>query len=100
MKLARSSRKVLTSMNDGTQSESRDSSSAVFVDEKAKSELEEKSKEVKSLLSQLIISIPALLQGFKFFNESFVFNDKDYLKYLSKETIEIKGLLSVYNIRF
>lgn len=52
------------------------------------------------MLSSLVVSIPALLKGFKFFNDSFVFNDKDYLKYLSKEAIEIKGLLSVYNIRF
>jgi len=52
------------------------------------------------VLSQLVVGIPGLLQTFKFFNDSFVFNDKDYLKYLSKETIEVKGLLNVYGIRF
>ena len=63
-------------------------------------ELEQRSNELKSLLSQLIVSIPKLLQNFKYFNNSFVFNDKDYLKYLSKEANEVKGLLSVYQIRF
>ena len=62
--------------------------------------LEAKSAELKDLLSQIVVQIPMLLQNFKFFNNSFVFNDKDYLKYLSKEATEIKGLLSVYNIHF
>jgi len=52
------------------------------------------------VLSKLVVSIPTLLRNYKFFNNSFVFNDKDYLKYLSKEFIEIKGLLSVYNVHF
>ena len=46
------------------------------------------------------MTIPALIKNYKFFNNSFVFNDKDYLKYLSKEFIEVKGLLSVCNISF
>lgn len=41
-----------------------------------------------------------MIKNFKFFNNSFVFNDKDYLKYLSKEFIELKGLLTACNISF
>ena len=52
------------------------------------------------MLSQLVVSIPSLLENYKFFNETFVFNDKDYLKYLSKEATELKGLLGIYGIRF
>ena len=63
-------------------------------------ELEQRSNELKGLLSELIVTIPHLLTTFKYFNNSFVFNDKDYLKYLSKEANEVKGLLSVYQIRF
>lgn len=58
------------------------------------------SKELKIILSQLVLHIPTLLETFKFFNNSFVFNDKDYLKYLSKEANEVKGLLNVFNIYF
>ena len=65
-----------------------------------KKDLEKKGAELKECLSQLVVSIPALLKQYRFFNDSFVFNDKDYLKYLSKEANEVKGLLSVYNIRF
>lgn len=56
--------------------------------------------ELKTCLSSLVVSIPALLKQYKFFNNSFVFQDKDYLKYLSKEANEVKGLLGVFNIRF
>ena len=70
------------------------------IDASVKQELERKGAELKDCLSQLVVSIPALLKTYKFFNNSFVFNDKDYLKYLSKEANEVKGLLGVYNIRF
>ena len=70
------------------------------IDGSVKQELERKGAELKDCLSQLVVSIPALLKTYKFFNNSFVFNDKDYLKYLSKEANEVKGLLGVYNIRF
>ena len=63
-------------------------------------ELQSKSTELKKVLSRLVQTIPAILKNYKFFNNSFVFNDKDYLKYLSKEFIEVKGLLSVCNISF
>jgi len=63
-------------------------------------DLQGKSTELKGLMSRLVMSIPSLLKNYKFFNNSFVFNDKDYLKYLSKEFIEVKGLLSVCNISF
>ena len=63
-------------------------------------ELQGKSTELKKVLSRLVQTIPAILKNYKFFNNSFVFNDKDYLKYLSKEFIEVKGLLSVCNISF
>ena len=70
------------------------------LDPEAKAELEGRGFELKRLLSQLVVNISSLLRQFKFFNDSFVFNDKDYLKYLGKETNEVKGLLSVYGIRF
>ena len=73
---------------------------ASIIDPEDKAELEGRSTALKRLLSQLVVNIPSLLRQFKFFNDSFVFNDKDYLKYLSKEANEVKGLLSVYNIRF
>ena len=41
-----------------------------------------------------------MLKDYKFFNNSFVFNDKDYLKYLGKEFGEVKNLLGVCNIPF
>ena len=82
----------------GSHGDSLGAASRVEADTRA--ELEQRSNELKSLLSQLIVSIPKLLQTFKYFNNSFVFNDKDYLKYLSKEANEVKGLLSVYQIRF
>ena len=63
-------------------------------------ELQGKSTELKKVLSRLVQTIPAILKNYKFFNNSFVFNDKDYLKYLSKEFIEVKGLLSVCNMSF
>ena len=76
------------------------SNSVVNLSDDDQSELQSKAKEVKKVLSQLVQSIPSLLKSYKFFNNSFVFNDKDYMKYLAKEFIEIKGLLSVYNIHF
>ena len=63
-------------------------------------ELQSKGSELKKVLSRLVMTIPSMLKNYKFFNNSFVFNDKDYLKYLSKEFIEVKGLLSVCNISF
>ena len=79
---------------------SHDNGAAAQLDSDTRRLLEGRSNELKSLLSQLVVNIPTLLQSFKFFNESFVFNDKDYLKYLSKEANEVKGLLGVYNIHF
>lgn len=63
-------------------------------------DLQIKSSELRKVLQNLVMTIPALIKNYKFFNNSFVFNDKDYLKYLSKEFIEVKGLLSVCNISF
>jgi len=41
-----------------------------------------------------------MLKSYKFFNNSFVFHDKDYLKYLSKEFAEVKSLLGACKISF
>ena len=62
--------------------------------------LQRQARIIKHLLSELVTEIPSLHENYKFFNDSFVFHDKDYLKYLSKEANEVKGLLSVYKIRF
>ena len=82
------------------QQDEANSTGAAKLDPSIRQELEKKGTELKECLSQLVVSIPALLKTYKFFNNSFVFNDKDYLKYLSKEANEVKGLLGVYNIRF
>lgn len=81
-------------------SEATGSNQSAALDAAAKSDLEKLSMELKCILSKLILQIPNLLECFKFFNNSFVFNDKDYLKYLSKEANEVKGLLNVFNIHF
>ena len=81
-------------------SEATGSNQSAALDAAAKSDLEKLSMELKCILSKLILQIPNLLECFNFFNNSFVFNDKDYLKYLSKEANEVKGLLNVFNIHF
>lgn len=84
--LQRSSRKAIE--------EGREDRSAV------RAELAELSASLKALISSLVVAIPSLLHNFKFFNNSFVYCDRDYLKYLSKETNELKALLSTYEIPF
>ena len=51
-------------------------------------------------ISLLVYNVQTLLGQFKFFNQSFVLDDKDYLKYLSKETNELKGLFNQLDIPF
>ena len=49
---------------------------------------------LKMNISLLVYNVQTLLGQFKFFNQSFVLDDKDYLKYLSKETNALKGLFN------
>lgn len=46
----------------------------------------------------MVFSIRQLLQTYKFFNNSFVVNDRDYLKFVANEMSELKGLFSVYEV--
>ena len=55
---------------------------------------------LKMNISLLVYNVQTLLGQFKFFNQSFVLDDKDYLKYLSKETNELKGLFNQLDIPF
>ena len=55
---------------------------------------------LKMNISLLVYNIQTMLGQFKFFNQSFVLDDKDYLKYLSKETNELQGLFNQLRIPF
>jgi hypothetical protein len=46
----------------------------------------------------MVYSIRNLLGTYKFFNDSFVFNDRDYLKFVASEMQEIKALLAAHTI--
>jgi len=46
----------------------------------------------------MVYSIRNLLGTYKFFNDSFVFNDRDYLKFVASEMQEVKALLAAHSI--
>ena len=62
--------------------------------------LQQDASRMKSLVVQMVYSIRNLLGTYKFFNESFVFNDRDYLKYVASEMQEIKSLMVARSISF
>lgn len=60
------------------------------ITEQGKESLRCEAVRLKNLVVQLVYSIRQLLHSYKFYNESFMFNDRDYLKHVANEMKEIK----------
>jgi hypothetical protein len=60
--------------------------------------LQQEASGIKSLVVQMVHSIRNLLTTYKFFNNSFVFNDRDYLKFVASEMQELKSLFSQHTV--
>ena len=61
--------------------------------------LEKESKLIKTTVLDLLCKIKNLHENHKFFSKPFVLQDKDYLKYISKEMTELRGLFSVFKVQ-
>jgi len=60
--------------------------------------MEADAEKFMSLVLTLVQSINKLLATYKYFNNSFVLNDKDFMKYLAKEMRELKGLFGAFGV--
>jgi len=60
--------------------------------------LTSQAQRLRNLVVQLVYSIRQLLGAYKFFNESFVFADKDYLKYVANEMTDLQALFGLYKV--
>ena len=61
--------------------------------------LEKESKLIRTTVIELLTKIKNLHESHKFFSKPFVLQDKDYLKYISKEMTELRGLFFVFNVQ-
>ena len=61
--------------------------------------LNRESQRLSQLVQVLVQQISQLLANYKFFSFTFIISDREYLKFISKEMYEIKGLLAIYGVK-